>query len=256
MTTILLDADIVAYKVASLNQDDFDWGDTGTSRVVDHARAIKDTEEVVAQYANALDASSVLVCLSDPAANWRKELDASYKANRKDVAKPELLQWVKDYLAHEYRSFIRPRLEADDVMGILATSGDRFIKGDRIIVSEDKDMLTIPARVWNPRHPERGVVEVDRLSADRWHLTQALTGDPVDGYPGCRGVGIKSPFVAALQQAEGVDMWAIVVEAFESKGFTADDALLQARLAHICRASSYNFKTRRVRLWRPQWLSL
>lgn len=254
MTTILLDADIVAYKIASINEEAFDWDDTGESVVVDHARAIKDTDELIAEYCAALKADSVLVCLSDPAVNFRKQLEPTYKANRKDVQKPELLQWVKDYLAHEYRSFIRPRLEADDVMGILATSGDRFVKGRRIIVSEDKDMKTIPGLLWNPRHPEDGVVEIDPLSADRFHMTQTLTGDPVDGYIGCRGIGAKSPFVAALQDAARLDLWEIVKAGYENKGFTEADAIHQARLAHILRATSYNFKTKKVRLWQPDWL--
>ena len=254
MTTLLLDADIVAYKVASLNQDDFDWGDTGTSRTVDHDRAIKDTDSLIGDYCEALNATDVLICLSDPAANWRKELEPTYKANRKDVEKPELLQWVKDYLAHEYRSFIRPRLEADDVMGILATSGDRFVKGRRIIVSEDKDMRTVPGLLYNPRKPADGVVEITEIEALRFHMTQTLIGDPVDGYIGCRGIGIKSPYVARLADAERHELWSIVCEAYASKGFTEDDAIHQARLAHILWASSYNFKTKKVRLWRPEWL--
>ena len=39
-----------------------------------------------------------------------------------------------------------------------------------------------------------------------------------------------------------------------SKGYTEEDAILQARMAHILRASSYNFKTKKIRLWRPFWL--
>jgi DNA polymerase-1 len=42
-----------------------------------------------------------------------------------------------------------------------------------------------------------------------------------------------------------------VVAAFESKGLTEEDALVQARVARICRASDYDFKTKEVKLWNP-----
>lgn len=254
MTTLLLDADVLAYKVSCINQQDFDWGDTGQSRVVDPIRARKDTDELIGSYCETLKANSVVVCLSDPKVNFRKELCPSYKSNRKGVEKPELLAWVKEYLEYEYRSFIRPRLEADDVMGILATSGDRFIKGDRIIVSEDKDMRTVPARIFNPNKPDLGVIEVSELDADRFHMWQTICGDPTDGYPGCPGLGEKSAYAEEIIGADREELWDIVLDAYASKGLTEDDAVLQARLAHILWASSYNFKSKKVRLWQPYWL--
>lgn len=260
MTTILLDADIVAYKVAVLNQQDFDWGDTGKSRVVDPVSAKKQTDDLVTEYANTLNASSVIVCLSepDPEKNFRRQLNPTYKSHRKDVELPELLIWVKEYLAHEYRSFRRPRLEADDIMGILATCGDRFgMKGDRIIVSEDKDMRTIPGLVYNPNRPELGTIEVSELDADRFLMWQTVVGDPTDGYKGCPGVGPNSrygDFANDLLESDRADLWDTVLMAYASKGLTEDDAILQARMAHILRATSYNFKNKKVRLWQPYWL--
>lgn len=257
MTTLLIDADIVAYKVSVRNQQDFDWGDTGHSRVVDPVQAKQDTDEVIAGYCNALNANQVMICLSDPDRNFRKELEPTYKQNRKEVVKPELLMWVKEYLAHEYKSFIRPRLEADDIMGILATSGDRFISGPRIIVSEDKDMRTIPASVYNPNHPELGVLDISELDADRFLMWQTIVGDPTDGYTGCPGIGPGGRYVEYAPELIGADrkdLWDIVLEAYASKGLTEDHAIHQARLAHILRAHSYNYKTKKVRLWQPYWL--
>lgn len=259
-TTILLDADIVAFKVAVVHQKDFDWGDTGKSRVVDPIEAKKHTDDLISEYADKLKASSVIVCLSEPnpLLNFRRQLNDSYKANRKDVELPELLMWVKEYLAHEYRSFRRPRLEADDIMGILATCGDRFgMKGDRIIVSEDKDMRTIPGLLYNPNRPELGTIDVSELDADRFLMWQVLVGDSTDGYPGCPGIGPSGRFVDYAGELLGADrseLWEIVLEGYASKGFTEDDAVLQARMAHILRSTSYNFKTKKVRLWEPYWL--
>jgi len=266
--TILLDADIVAYKVATMNQKDFDWGDTGKSRVLDHEKALKDTEELIVNYCEATKASRVVVCLSDPERNFRKELNPTYKSNRKNVEKPEMLQWVKDYLADEYRSFVRPALEADDIMGILATSGDRFIKGEIVMVSEDKDMRVIPAPLYNPNKPELGIIEPSVLEANQFHMWQTVVGDPTDGYGGCPGIGQSGSYTEddwsfgnrsfgfphAILEAEAYELWDLVVEAYASRGYTEDDALLQARMAHILWASSYDFKTKTPLLWEPHWL--
>ena len=83
-------------------------------------------------------------------------------------------------------------------------------------------------------------------------MQQTLTGDATDGYPGCRGVGPKSKYVAALAEAPSLrEMWKVVLEGYASKGFTPEDALVQARCARILRATDWDFAERRPRLWTP-----
>jgi DNA polymerase-1 len=110
-----------------------------------------------------------------------------------------MLMWAKEYLAQEYPSFIRPRLEADDCMGILATNSKLLgssYEGDQIIMcSEDKDMRTIPGFLYNPNQPQLGVISISEEDANRFHMWQTLTGDQTDGYPGCPGIGPKSDYV-------------------------------------------------------------
>lgn len=253
MRTILVDSDIVAYKVASISEVDFDWDNDGdTVYATDDAKAIREAEIYMRQIADKLDADRVIVCLSDDV-NWRKELWSGYKGNRTNLRKPELLQYVKKHLAAEWPSYQRPRLEADDIMGILATHL-RLVPGEKIIVSEDKDLRTVPARVYNPRYPERGIQEISELDADRLHMWQTMVGDPVDGYLGCRGIGEKSEYAQEILFADRENLWDIVLEAYASKGRTEADALLQARMAHILRAPDFNFKTKKVRLWNPLFL--
>lgn len=254
MRSILLDADIVAYKVAFRCEDKFDWNDTGKSVVVDEVKALRETNLLLKEYADTLSSDRIVVCLTCPDSNFRKEYNESYKSNRKDTVPPQLLRYVKDYLANEYTSFIRPRLEADDIMGILATSGDQFLKGEKIIVSEDKDMRTIPAKVYHPHHPEQGIMDISELDADRFLMWQVMTGDATDGYPGCPGIGPKSVYAEEIIGADREDLWDIVLEAYASKGLTEDDAVLQARMAFILRAYAYNFSKKTIRLWQPHWL--
>jgi DNA polymerase-1 len=199
----------------------------------------------------------VVICLSepDPEMNFRKQLNPTYKHGRSEIEKPDLLMWVKEYLAHEYPSFIRPRLEADDIMGILATSGDRFIQGTKIIVSEDKDMRTIPGYLYNPNRDELGIIRISKLDAKLFHLWQTVVGDPVDGYTGVPGIGPKGRDVEyaneIIESTTPLMAWDVVLEAYASKGLTEEDAILQARMARILHDGDYNYKTKGIRLWTP-----
>ncbi len=260
-TTLLLDADIIAYKVAALNQEDYDFGDTGSARVLNHEHATRHTDELIAEYCSALKTQNVVVCLSDPERNFRKELYPAYKEHRKQVEKPELLLWVKEYLYREYRSYLRPRLEADDCMAILATH-PKLLEGRKIIVSEDKDMRTIPGNVYNPDRPELGVLDISEEDANRFLCWQTIVGDATDGYPGCPGIG-PSPlgprsfgFPDEVLECDYEDIWDVVLTAYGSKGLTETDAILQARLAYMLRWYSFNYKTKRVKLWHPEMLAL
>lgn len=253
MRTLLIDADIVAYKVATTSEKVFDFNGDGDLAVdVDEQKCRDDCDRIIGEYCTKLKAHKVIVCLSDPTRNFRKELDPTYKAARVVIRKPALLMLAKHYMASEYQSFIRPRLEADDIMGILATT-DRFIEGEKIMVSEDKDMKTIPAKLYNPNHPKTGVIEISPLDADRFHLYQTITGDAVDGYPGCPGAGPKAAEDILFEDRE--NLWDYVLHEYCSRGYTEDDAILQARLACILRSTDFNFKEKKVRLWTPLWLS-
>ena len=78
-----------------------------------------------------------------------------------------------------------PALEADDGLGIISTMPGNE---NTIIVSDDKDMLTVPAKVYRPGQDL--LVDVTSDEADKLYM-QTLAGDAVDGYPGIPGVERK-----------------------------------------------------------------
>jgi DNA polymerase-1 len=156
-------------------------------------------------------------------------------------------------------------LEADDVMGILATKPG---KDKKIIVSRDKDMRTIPAMVWDGTR----FFNITQEQADYQHLLQTLTGDASDGYKGCPGIGPKKAeklLDAGPKCVNGHDacntgcdrdrcpycekpnLWLSVVSAYEKAGLTEADALRQARLARILRWSDWDSETKQPKLWTP-----
>lgn len=249
-TTILLDSDIVAFAFASAAQSKFDFGDTGICQSVEElSDVVPKVHDWITSLMEKLHADELIVCLSVPSVEcWRLQVLPTYKGNRKDVVRPVLLQQVKDYLAEEYLSYTRPTMEADDVMGILATHPN-IVKGAKIIVSEDKDMQTIPCQLFRPKRDNKPR-RISEERADWYHMYQTLIGDATDGYKGCPGIGpVKAEGILGCSSKE---YWTSVVSVYESKGLTEEDALIQARVARICRAEDYDFTNKQVKLWNPK----
>lgn len=248
--TLLIDGDIVAYKAASaVNRNiSFDGDNHISIGSLEEAKVI--VEETLASFLSGFKTKHYTIAMSDPEANWRNSVYSLYKSNRKDKPRPVCLTPIKEYIRDKHPTYQRPTLEADDILGIMATS-QRIIKhpGEKIIISVDKDMKSIPGLFYDlgPRE----VFEISENEADRWHMTQTLVGDVVDGYPGCPSVGpVKAERI--LEQGASVDeWWPLVVAAYERAGLTEEDALVQARVARILRTQDYNFKTKEVRLWQP-----
>jgi DNA polymerase I len=245
-TTALIDADVIAYKWASAAQKVWKWtpGDPDDVSVsLEPLESLTDGIGLeIVDAMGAVDADAVVVCLTHPN-NWRKDILPSYKGNRS--VKPLLLQPIKDWLTATYKTYIREPLEGDDCLGILATSN--IIPGKKVIVSIDKDMKTIPGWLYDPMHDE--FIKVSEEEADWWHMLQTMTGDVVDNYKGIPGIG-KVKATKLLLECDG-HPWPAMVELAETKGMTEAELLVQARVARICRASDYDFKTKTVRLWNP-----
>ena len=241
MTLLLIDGDIVAYKATVSAETPINWGDgLWTLHCYEQDVAIR-LDEQIDKLVNEAPVQDCIVALSDKA-NYRKELAPYYKANRKTTRKPMLLQWAKEYLQNKYNTVMYRRLEADDVLGILGTANT-----DTIIWSEDKDLLTIPAKHWI----DGEVVTITEGEADYNFAYQTLVGDSTDNYSGCPTVGPKT---ANKLLSNGCG-WDKVTAAFASKGLSEEVALENARLARILRNGEYDTDTGEVKLWQPPLVS-
>lgn len=243
--TLLIDADIVVYRAAEVHQRVVDWGDGVVSVSTDPIEeAILTMQHEVDEYMTHLHATRLVWCLSDDT-NFRKTILPTYKANRK--VKPVLVAPLKEWVKANTKCYVKPTLEGDDVMGILATH-PRLLPGPKLIVSIDKDMKTIPATIYNPGHDTLTVVSPEE--ADYWHMFQTLVGDPTDNFKGCPGIG-KVRAAAILDDMKFDTSWQCVVSAFGAKGLTEEDALVQARVARILRHTDYDYKLKEPILWQP-----
>lgn len=269
----LIDGDIFAYEVAAGSEEPINWGDGLWTLHAWEGPARSALTSRIEQLAEKVGATRIIVALSDTE-NWRKKLLPSYKENRQTQRKPLLLKVLKEHLCESFETCVQSGLEADDVLGILATCPD--LKGDKVIVTKDKDLKTIPGLHYLAHKEDLGVFEVSPSEADDWHLIQTLAGDVSDGYSGCPGIGVETarkiieePFgweqyehtftsgkragetELRWRKIEVATKWEAVVSHFIKAGLSEEEALTQARVARICRACDFDFENEQVKLWNP-----
>lgn len=257
--TVIIDGDVIVYKVAEGCADSYeietDENDDYIYRNIGWAnkQAARDyIENLIDKICKDCKADSVAICLSDMKANFRKTINPNYKKNRKQI-KPILYEFIRAYIENEsgYKLYEKPTLEADDVIGILAST-DKIIKGDKVVWSLDKDFKTIPCKFHrakpNGNHESKIISQEE---ADWWFMYQTLIGDTVDGYYGCKGIGDKTArkILGNIGEKPLTEMWDLVKKSFEKCGMTEEDALLNARMARILRFEDYDFKNKEAILW-------
>ena len=236
---LLIDADFIVYKACAAAETEIDWGDDVilvTSKFSDAYKAA--TREISKLKGHFMwDIPSVILFFSD-SKNFRKEILPDYKGHR-NRKKPCGYKRVINELKKSYEVIIMPTLEADDAMGIYSTKHPGCT-----ICSPDKDMRQIPGNLYNMED----FTLITETDGAKWHLVQALSGDQTDGYSGLIGVGVKR--ATTLFESKGYS-WKTVVDAYVEKGFTEEDALLNARLARILTVDDYDFENRKPIPWTP-----
>ena len=238
--TLLIDGDLYLYRATTSIEEEVDWGNDIWTLYTDVAAAKRLFISMIAGFKSALKVHDVVVTFSGRN-NFRRGVEPTYKAGRKKTRKPVVYAAMVEWALKEFDSILVDELEADDVMGVLGS-----IEGTKaIIVSDDKDMKSIPAKLFRPQSNER--LDTTLAEADRCFLLQTLTGDVTDGYAGLKGVGPKS----AEKILGARPTWGAVVAAYEKQELTEDYALTQARLARILRSSDWDDKKQSVILWEP-----
>ncbi len=236
---LLVDADYVVYKSCAGAETEIDWGDDVilvTSKFSEaYANVKRELQKLTTHF--LWDVPELILFFSD-SVNFRKTIQPSYKGHR-NRKKPCGYKRVINQLKTEYEVIIMPSLEADDALGIYATTNP-----GNIICSPDKDMRQIPGRLYDMSE----MMNVLEAEGKRWHLIQTLAGDQTDGYAGVPGIGIKR--AVALFEEKGYS-WKTVVEAFAGKDLSEEVALENARLAKILTADDYDNINRQPIYWTP-----
>ena len=237
---LLIDADFIVYKSCAAAETEIDWGDDVIMVTSKFSDALQAVEREIRKLKNFFmwDVPEVILFFSD-STNFRKKILESYKGHR-NRKKPCGYKRVINKLKETYRVIIMPTLEADDAMGIYATKHE-----GNTICSPDKDMRQIPGNLYNMED----FTLINEIDGKRWHLIQTLAGDQTDGYAGCPGIGVKR--AEALFKEKGYS-WKAVVDTYEERGLTEEDALINARLARILTVNDYDFKLKQPIPWTPK----
>lgn len=239
--TLLIDSDILLYQTAFACERECRWDDDIVTLHTDANELTQALDRAIETLTGNLGGTPLL-CLTH-SVNFRKELYAPYKANRTQ-RKPLGFHIGRQHILQNYQTYERPRLEADDIMGILGTWGRH---GNTVIVSGDKDLDQIPG--WHSNMDGSDIYQVRPQDGQHFFWTQCLTGDATDNYPGVPGVGPKTAEKILLASKESP--WATVVAAYAKKGLDESHALTMARLAKILDSTLYDFEERKEILWTP-----
>lgn len=239
MTTLIIDADTILYQALSNAEKEVEFDDDVWMMTCDHREARAAFNDRIEFLIKTSDADDYVLCFSDKD-NFRKEVYPPYKENRKKLRKPMGFKEFRAKAMEDYKHIVKPRLEADDCVGILATK----LK-DTIIYSDDKDLMQIPGK----HLKDEEIIEISVFEGDRFHMMQALTGDPVDGYPGCPGIGpVKADKILGDDPAQ---WWSNIVDTYTKAGLTEKEALTQARVSRILRYSDWDNDKKEPILWTP-----
>jgi 5'-3' exonuclease len=246
MTKFLVDADIVAFKAATAAEQPTNWGDGLWTLHAYEQDAMEYCLNYFADLSENLGEGYISLYLTGKN-NWRKNLLPTYKANRADKRKPMLLEFLRNWMQSQFNAIILEGFEADDLLGITATSS----KEECIIVSEDKDLKTIPGKLFNPAKDTKPIT-ITEFEADYNHMLQTLCGDATDGYSGCPSIGPKTAEKILADCATSADLWDATLATFKKKKLSEEVALIQAQVARICRSSEFDFDNQKVIPWTPK----
>lgn len=168
----LLDADIIAYRVAAASEND----DIALAK----SRCTELVTNVVYFEANCDTFDGFLTGSN----NFRKEIATikPYKGNRTQP-KPKHLEALREHLVKMGCKVVDGQ-EADDAIGIAAYAAD---PDSYTIISIDKDLLMLRGKHYN--FVKKEFTYVTEEQAIHSFYTQLLTGDRTDNIPGIPGIG-------------------------------------------------------------------
>jgi DNA polymerase-1 len=232
--TLLLDADQIAYKACFAVEQPIKWDEDTWTLHASEAEVAMVIENLVEKAKKDTGLHENILFGMSSSHNFRKELYPEYKSNRDDKRKPVALTFALQYIRDNWPTLTIPHLEADDVIGIMATKWKTSV-----IWAIDKDFLTVPCTIY---FREKDLLFIDEEQASRNLMLQVLQGDPTDCYAGIEGVGPKK--AEKYLEAYGYT-WDSVLKLYKEHGYGYEYFETMARMARICRKRSDRYA------WRP-----
>lgn len=213
MTIALIDADVLSYRIGFACKED-------TQEKAAYTLSSSLEEMLYVE----LDINTYELFLTGKN-NFRNTVatTAPYKGNRKDVAKPIHLEFLRGYMVDAWGATISDGEEADDLIAIRATElGD-----DALMVSIDKDFNQVAG--WHYNFVKKDKYYVTAEEGMRFFYKQILTGDRADNIPGIHGVGDKKAEKMLKDAKTEQELYAVCVEALGAERVLENGRLLWLR---------------------------
>ncbi len=144
------------------------------------------------------DIQKVLV-FNNSKGNFRKIITPKYKANRKKIEIPPLLNDMHEYVFNNYNGIQAFGVETDDLVASLWYKSSQNKDVYTVIVSIDKDYMQFPTTIYN--YGKNEIYIISEIEAHRNFFTQMIVGDSADNIKGVKGSGK----VAAKKLLEGLE---------------------------------------------------
>lgn len=195
----LIDADVVAYRIAFGCQDE--------PEKIAIAKVSEFLEELVFTYTDVDDCEGYLTGKQ----NYRFDIakTAPYKGTRVSE-KPKHLGIIRQYMIDAWAFSVQEYQEADDAIGIRAYS---LGEEDYVICSIDKDLDNIRGKHYNFVKNEHYTI-TEEVAIKNFYR-QVLTGDRVDNVPGLAGIGPKKADKILKDCSTEEDLYKAVLEAYD-----------------------------------------
>jgi len=245
--TALIDADSLIYKVGFSIEDKTVWNEyevqyedaePDVEYITDLEQCYATCDALVENIMFAAEAEECLLVFTGKG-NFRYDNPLGYKQHRVGARKPTAYTEILNYLMTKYPSKMCEGYEADDyVVWLKMQKPD-----DYMVCAIDKDVIyQTPGLHYN--YSTEDYISVSERKAKLFEYYQCLVGDTSDGYKGCPGIGpVKAKDILRECQDEQ-EMWSAVVDTYEKKGLTKEDAINTMRLC-----SMHQFNGEEVVLW-------
>ena len=133
-----------------------------------------------------------VITFSGSKGNFRKLITSEYKANRKAVDLPPLLNEMHDYVKDQYDSVWGHGIETDDIVARYWFELSNEIGRDNVmIVSIDKDYKQFPCLIYNYHYKHKVVLDISEDEALFNFYEQMIIGDTADNVNYFKGKGKK-----------------------------------------------------------------
>jgi len=178
----IVDADSLLYESAGAFETVFDFGPDNVVVEVDPEGARNHLDKAIDKIVTAMGCTEYKLFVTGPT-NFRYDVLPTYKHNRSNTKKPEMVEELKGYMLENHPCVKTSKIEADDAVTILMSrSANKYIVGHI-----DKDIDQVEGQHYNWRDDK--IYTVDYESGQRFFYKQILQGDSTDGYGGCHLVG-------------------------------------------------------------------